>query len=111
MAKNDALIKSAGFFSALGDETRLDLVKRLIDAGEMTISDIIDGLPMSRQAATRHLKVLENAGIINTKKNGRESRLTLNKKSISDAIILLENVERKWEQRLARLKMFTENAD
>lgn len=111
MAKTNSHRKNAAIFFALGDETRLDLVNKLTAAGEASISELTQGLPISRQAATRHIKVLEEVGIIEQKKIGRESRLTINLKPLNEAIVLLESVERRWDQRLNRLKIFVENSD
>lgn len=64
---------------------------------------------MSRQAATRHLHVLESAGVVVSEKQGREQHFRLNQKPFSEALNLLESIERKWDRRLARLKLFAEN--
>lgn len=111
MAKSNPLRKSAEIFSALGDETRLGLVHRLLESGGGSITELTAGLPMSRQAATRHLRVLEAAGIVTCEKVGRESHLQLDKKPLQSALSLLEDVERRWDQRLARLKLYAENTD
>lgn len=111
MAQNNNLRKNAAIFSALGDETRLGLVQKLIEIGEASIRELTEGLPMSRQAATRHLRVLEDAGIVTHEKQGRESRLKINNKPIKNAMNLLESVERLWDQRLTRLKMYAENTE
>lgn len=111
MVKINSLRKHAEIFFALSDETRLSLVQKLIDAGETSISELTHGFPMSRQAATRHIKVLEDVGIIRQKKIGRENRLTIDMKPLDEALDLLESVERRWDQRLSRLKIFAENTE
>lgn len=110
MAKNN-LNRKAAIFSALGDEVRLDLIQKLVATNDLSITELAEGHSISRQAITKHLHVLENAGLVTCEKEGRESRYTLDTTPLSDAMSLLETVERKWDQRLARLKLYTENTD
>jgi len=109
MAKS--LKKNAEIFAALGDETRLALIQKLVSDEELSISELTDGLSMSRQAVTKHLQVLENIGLVTSEKSGRESHFKLSSEPLEEAINILESIERKWDQRLARLKMLTENSD
>jgi DNA-binding transcriptional ArsR family regulator len=110
MAKSN-LSRKAEIFSALGDETRLGLVQKLVKTNDLSISELTDGQSMSRQAITKHLRVLEDVGLVKCEKEGRESRFKLDITPLEDAVELLEKVGRRWDQRLMRLKMLTENTD
>jgi uncharacterized protein YndB with AHSA1/START domain len=64
---------SASIFAALGDETRLRLVSRLCDDGPMSIAKLTAGFAITRQAITKHLRVMEDAGLVRSTQHGRES--------------------------------------
>ena len=110
MAKSK-IKKSAAIFGALGDETRLGLVQKLVSGGELSITELTEGLSISRQAVTKHLPVLQDAGLVQQEKSGREIHFSLHTKPLQEAMDLLASVEKKWEQRLMRLKMLAENLD
>jgi len=95
-------------FAALGDETRLRLVSRL-SSGPSSIAGLTDGEKMSRQAITKHLRVLEGAGLVKTEKHGRESIVRLELARFDDARKWLDVIERQWEQALGRLRKFVED--
>ena len=84
-------------------------MQRLASGEELSISQLADGLNMSRQGVTKHLHVLEDAGLVKNKKSGRESRFQLDTKPLEDAMDVIKSVERRWDQRLARLKIYAEN--
>lgn len=95
-------------FAALGDPTRLALVTRLSDGSQRSIAQLSDGLPLTRQAVSKHLGVLENARMVRSQRNGRESLYTLNPAAIEEARSYIELVSRQWDSTLARLKAFVE---
>ena len=72
-----ALKNSASLFAALGDETRLGLLGRLAGGAPRSIAHLTAGARMTRQAVTKHLRVLEGAGVICRDRVGRECRFTL----------------------------------
>ena len=74
--KIDALADPAPVFAALGDATRLELVTRLSDGQVRSIAQLSDGFSLTRQGITKHLRVLERAGIVRSSRVGRESRFT-----------------------------------
>lgn len=92
-------------FAALGNETRLRLVSRL-SRGSSTIAGLTEGEKMTRQAITKHLRVLEGAGLVKTTKQGRVSVVELELARLEDARKWLDVIERQWEQALGRLKKF-----
>ena len=101
---NDA----APVFAALGDETRLRLVSRLCVDGPQSITSLSEGSTVTRQAITKHLRVLEGAGLVHCARHGRESRYELEPHSLDDARRFLEEVSAQWDQALERLKAFVE---
>jgi DNA-binding transcriptional ArsR family regulator len=103
-----ALRTSASVFAALGDETRLALLGKLTNGEPQSISRLTSGTRLTRQAVTKHLRVLQGAGVVRAARVGRESRFALDPKPIVDAQTYLEHVSRQWDNALARLKALVE---
>jgi DNA-binding transcriptional ArsR family regulator len=99
---------SAAIFAALGDETRLGLVARLCDEGPLSIARLADGFEISRQGITKHLRVLEEAGLVHSRQHGRESIWELEQKRLADARRYLQTISSQWDDALGRLKRFVE---
>lgn len=99
----------APLFSALGDDTRLWLLSRLAAGQPHSIAELTDGSRLTRQAVTRHLHVLEGAGIVRSIRVGRESRYAFEPQSIARAQEYLSRVSAQWDQALHRLKAFVED--
>ena len=99
----------APIFAALGDETRLSLVARLSEGESCSITGLTEGFKLTRQAVTKHLRVLEHAGIVRGIREGRESRFELNPASLEEAQGYLDIVSRQWDEALGRLKSFVED--
>jgi DNA-binding transcriptional ArsR family regulator len=100
--------KPAPVFAALGDQTRLALVTRLSTGQPYSISQLTAGSRMTRQAITKHLRVLESVGIVNSIRTGRENLFEFNPQPIEDLRDYLDVVSRQWDEALARLKSFVE---
>ena len=98
----------APVFAALGDRTRLSLVAKLCDGQPLSISELTTGSRLTRQAITKHLRVLEGAGIVHSVRKGRTSLYEFDPGPIEDVRHYLELVSREWDRRLARLKSFVE---
>lgn len=96
-------------FAALGDQTRLALVARLSDGQPHSISQLTAGSNLTRQAITKHLRVLEDVGMVRSCRSGRESRFALNPKPIESARSYLDFVSEQWDEALARLKDYVES--
>lgn len=103
------LAEAALLFAALGDETRLALLRRLSEAGPASISALAGNFHVSRQAVTKHLQFLASAGIIDGKRAGREHVWALNPARLAEAQRCLEVVARGWDDALARLKAHLED--
>jgi len=95
-------------FAALGDGTRLALVARLSDGQARSIAKLSGDTRLSRQAITKHLHVLENAGLVSSTRAGRESQYALEAKTIADASAYLDRVSQQWDDALSRLRSFVE---
>ncbi len=101
-------IASARVFAALGDATRLKLVSRLSDGQSRSIAQLTGGLELTRQGVTKHLRVLEQAGIVRSSRVGRESRFTYEPQSVKQVQSYLDMVSEQWDEALLRLKSFVE---
>ena len=95
---------AAPIFAALGDEIRLGIVERLSAGGRMSITRLTEGTDVTRQAVTRHLEVLEDAGLVRAMRQGRERLWELEPKRIELARRSLEEISRWWDKKLAALK-------
>ena len=102
------LAGSALIFAALGDETRLGLVARLCDQGPMSIVQLAAGFAITRQAITKHLRVMEQAGLVRRLQHGRESMWQLEQKRLAEARSYLQTISAQWDAVLGRLKTFVE---
>ena len=102
------LRRSATLFAALGDETRLTLLARLGERGTLSITQLAQGEKITRQAISKHLRVLQNAGVVRSVRRGRESVFRLETKPLQEAGDSLQGVSRQWDDALARLKAFVE---
>ncbi len=100
---------SAPLFAALGDETRLRLIFRLCDAGPMSIVSLTEGSSVTRQAITKHLRVMEGAGLVCSRRRGRESIWRLSPQGLQDARRYLDQISRQWDSALGRLRKLVEN--
>jgi len=98
----------APVFAALGDETRLSLVAKLMGGKPHSISKLTAGSRVTRQAVTKHLRVLEGAGIVHSLHKGRETLFEFDPEPIESAKDYLDQVSEQWDQALARLKAFVE---
>lgn len=96
-------------FAALGDVTRLDLVERLSDGRPRSIVQLTGGSGLSRQGVTKHLRVLERAGLVGCEKVGRERRFVLRPEPLAVARSYLDRVGREWDEALGRLRAFVES--
>ena len=103
-----ALRTRASVFAALGDETRLSVLSRLSGGEPQSISRLTAGTRLTRQAVTKHLRVLESAGVVRSQRAGRESLFKLEPRPIEAARDYLDQVARQWDDALSRLKVFVE---
>ncbi|MGZ3416675.1 MAG: ArsR/SmtB family transcription factor [Polyangiales bacterium] len=99
---------AAPLFAALGDETRLDLLGRLSASGPESIARLSEQSSVSRQAITKHLEVLSEAGLVRSRREGRERIWELQPKRLADAHEYLDRISREWDDALERLRKFVE---
>ena len=102
---------SAPLFAALGDETRLRVVARLCEEGPLSIAELTEGSSVSRQAVTKHLRVLEGAGLVKGARSGRESVWVLESRRVAEARAYLETISREWDDTIERLRAFVESIE
>jgi len=95
-------------FAALGDLTRLALVARLCAGGPQSIARLTSGSAVTRQAITKHLDVLAGAGLVHDLRRGRERIWELDTDRLEGAGRYLEQISKRWDEALARLKKFVE---
>jgi len=100
---------AAPLFAALGDETRLQLLARLSSGGPASITRLCEKSQVSRQAITKHLQVLAEAGLIRTSRRGRERICELAPDRLADARAYLDRISQQWDDALDRLKSFVED--
>lgn len=98
-------------FAALGDERRLELVERIANDGPISISDLADELPVSRQAVRKHLDILHDAGIVRGTRVGRAHYWRVDERGIQLAERAMDELAGRWRSRLARLKMHVERRE
>jgi DNA-binding transcriptional ArsR family regulator len=103
-----ALRESAPVFAALGDETRLHLVTRLCNEGPLSITRLSEDLPVTRQAITKHLSTLAEAGLVRDARSGRERIYQLEPRRIAEAQRGLASISAQWDAAIERLKRFVE---
>jgi DNA-binding transcriptional ArsR family regulator len=111
MRAEASLRRSAPVFAALGDELRLTLVSRLGQEGPLSIASLTEGTAVTRQAVTKHLHVLEGAGLVRAARHGREQRWEVRSAPLSEARRCLDLVARHWDDALARLKKHVEEEE
>jgi DNA-binding transcriptional ArsR family regulator len=103
-----ALRVRAAVFAALGAETRLALIEKLSTGAPQSISRLAEGSPLTRQAITKHLRILEDAGVVQCVRVGRESLFEFRSEPLKELKSYLERVSEQWDTALARLKAFVE---
>jgi DNA-binding transcriptional ArsR family regulator len=99
---------AAPLFAALGDETRLRLVSHLCDRGPASIAELTETTSVTRQAVTKHLLVLEGAGVVSGRREGRASVWELEPRRLAEARRCLEIISKRWDDALGRLKALVE---
>jgi DNA-binding transcriptional ArsR family regulator len=104
MRLNPSLRGSAPVFAALGDVTRLLLLSRLAGGEPLSITQLSEGAEVTRQAITKHLHVLEDAGLVRGSRQGREQLWALNARQLDEARRSIDLLARQWDLALLRLK-------
>ncbi len=95
-------------FAALGDPIRLRIIARLCNDGPTSITGLTAGSKVTRQAVTKHLHVMEKAGLVRSSWHGRENVWRLDQRRLQDARRYLDLISRQWDEALGRLREFVE---
>jgi DNA-binding transcriptional ArsR family regulator len=95
-------------FNALGDPNRLRIVTRLCDGGPCSTSQVTQVVPVSRQAATKQLLLLEAVGLVSSQRQGRERIWRIEPEPLTDASHFLTALSLRWDKALDRLRVFVE---
>lgn len=98
----------AEVFRALGDPVRLEMVERLTKRKASTISDVSSGLGISRQGARKHLRVLEEAGVVYLLPQGRDVMVHLQMDTLEKARAFIAELEIRWDERMEAFRKFVE---
>jgi DNA-binding transcriptional ArsR family regulator len=94
---------SASLFAALGDPTRLTVLCRLCDEGPLSIVRLTRGSAVTRQAITKHLQVLADAGLVRGSRRGREKLWELEPRRLEAARQWLDLASTRWDEALGRV--------
>jgi DNA-binding transcriptional ArsR family regulator len=106
--RRDPGVARAPLFAALGDSTRLELIGRLSLGQPRSISGLAEGSRLTRQAITKHLRILKDVGLVRAERHGREIHYQFVPRPIAEARRFLDRVSSQWEGALGRLKAFVE---
>ena len=98
----------ANTFAALGDETRLSLIARLCGFSPQSISQLAKGTKLTRQAVTKHLRILQKVGLVRSVRRGRETLFEFDGAPIETMTQYLDLVSRQWDKKLTDLQTFLE---
>ena len=99
----------APVLAALGDESRLQIVRKLCKGGPLSITQLTEGADISRQAVTKHLQALDRAGLVRSERQGRERIWRFEPKRIDEVRRYLAQISAQWDDALGRLKAAVED--
>lgn len=102
-------VARAPLFDALGDPNRLRIITRLCDGGPCSTTEVTTVLSVSRQAATKHLLLLEAVGLVSSQRHGRERIWRVQPKPLTDASEYLDALSRRWDKAIDRLRTYVED--
>jgi DNA-binding transcriptional ArsR family regulator len=91
-------------FSALSDASRRRLVESLAGRESASLTELAAQLPVTRQAVSKHLAALGEAGLVESVRAGRETRYSLTPQPLGEAVAWMERIGDRWDERLARLR-------
>jgi len=95
-------------FFALGDATRLAVVRKLGSGVALSATSLSDAAPVSRQAIAKHLQVLESAGLVTHEKRGREVLYKLDAQRLDEARAFIDAISAGWDRAIDRLRTHVE---
>jgi DNA-binding transcriptional ArsR family regulator len=95
-------------WSAIGDPTRRRMLDMLLAEGAGTATTLSERLPVTRQAVSKHLMVLDRVGLVHVTPAGRERRYQVDEAQLARAVAQLADVGATWDARLRRIKRIAE---
>ena len=98
-------------FSALADRTRREVILRLSHGGPTTLAQLAADLPVTRQAVSKHLLVLEEAGLVQVSGDTRRRQHRLTPQPLGGAMEWMADVGAEWDERLDALRRHVEGAE
>ena len=98
-------------FAALGDPTRFSIVARLCRNGPLSVVRLTDGAGVSRQAVSKHLRALSDAGLLSSRRVGRERLWAIEVRRLDEVRHCLEQISAQWDAALVRLREFVDAQD
>ncbi len=101
-------VELASVFAALGDPVRMQLVHKLGQDQIKSIAQLAAGIDLSHQGVTKHLQVLEQVGLVTSRRVGREKHFTGVPEPVRHAQACLEEISSRWDVALGRLKDMVE---
>ena len=101
--------KMTPLFAALGDPVRLAMVDRLCRDGPLPTIRFKQDTPVSRQAVTKHLRMLEDAGLVQSQRVGRDRLWQIEKRQLTEVRRYLDQIAAQWDATLERLRRFVED--
>lgn len=110
MSTSAPVVTKAPLFDALGDPNRLRIVTRLCDGGPCSTAQVTQVVAVSRQAATKHLLLLEAVGLVSSERQGRERIWRIQPEPLTDAGDYLTGLSRRWDKAIDRLRAYVEDA-
>ena len=102
-------VARAPLFDALGDPNRLRIITRLCDGGPCSTTEVTTVVAVSRQAATKHLLLLEAVGLVSSQRHGRERIWRVQPKPLADASEFLNTLSQRWDKAIDRLRTYVED--
>ena len=109
MSTPAAVVAKAPVFDALGDPNRLCIVTRLCDGGPCSTAQVTKVIPVSRQAATKHLLLLEAVDLVTSERQGRERIWPIEPEPLTDASDYLTALSKRWDKAIDRLRAYVED--
>ncbi|HET9875836.1 MAG TPA: metalloregulator ArsR/SmtB family transcription factor [Mycobacterium sp.] len=100
---------AAPVFDALGDPNRLRIVNRLCDGGPSSTSQVTQAVSVTRQAATKHLDLMESVGLVTSSRRGRERIWAVRPQQLAEASDYLAGLSRRWDAATDRLRAYVED--
>ncbi|MDA4110410.1 ArsR/SmtB family transcription factor [Mycolicibacterium holsaticum] len=104
-----AVVERAPVFDALGDPNRLRIITRLCDGGPCSTTEVTQAVSVTRQAATKHLVLLETVGLVSSQRRGRERIWRVRPEPLADASEYLTGLSRRWDRAIDRLRAYVED--